>query len=160
MTAIKLKRGLNFDERTLAESVFFNTLPWDKIIISNTIGAGKRQYVTPELRHDGGWIMHLGGEMYAGGTTGWYSDVFIHELTHVWQSYHSPKRWNFVANSMCHQILMFKGAKAYDYTTGAAWQAYNVEQQAQIVSHWYNDGMVESDSRFQYIRDNIRKGVN
>lgn len=160
MAGMKFTRKLNFDERTLAESVFGNTLPWDKIIISNTIGAGKRQYVTPEFRHDGGWIMHLGGVMYAGSTITTDATTFIHELTHVWQSYHSPKRWNFVANSMCHQILLMKGSKAYDYEVGAAWQAYNVEQQAEIVSHWFHFGMDENDSRFPYIRDYIRKGVN
>lgn len=160
MAGIKLKRAITFEEKTFAESVFENTLPWDKIIISNTIGAGNRQYVTPELKYGGGWIMHLGPQMYGGATLTYYSHVFIHELTHVWQSYHSPIKWRYAANSMCQQILLMKGAKAYDYEAGFQWNHYNAEQQAQIVMEWYEWGMWEKDERYEYIRDHIRKGVN
>ncbi len=160
MSGIKLKRKLTLDEKIFAQQVFNNTLPYDDIYVSNTIGAQDRQYVTPELRHDGGWIMHLGRAMYAGATLTSERETFIHELTHVWQSYHSPFRWRYAANSMCQQIVLMKGSKAYDYENGFDWKDYNAEQQAQIVMHWYQLGMSETDARYEYVRDHIRKGEN
>lgn len=158
MVGIKLKRKMTEDEKIFARQIFENSLPYDDIYVSNTIGAGNRQYVTPEFKHDGGWIMHLGRAMYAGATLTSHRAIFVHELTHVWQSYHSPFRWGYVANSMCQQIVLMKGAKAYDYESGFKWSHYNAEQQAQMVMDWYIWGMWEKDERFEYIRDHIRKG--
>lgn len=160
MVGIKLKRKITEPEKRFAEQVFQNTLPWDKIYISNTIGAGQRQYVTPQARHDGGWIMHLGAAMYAGSTVTTDGYIFVHELTHVWQSYHSPFRWGYAADSMCQQIVLLKGSKAYNYTSGSPWTEYHAEQQAQMIQDWYLGGMSESDDRFQYVRDHIRTGRN
>jgi hypothetical protein len=160
MVGIRLKRKMSQNERDLATAVFYETLPWDRIEISNTIGAGNRQYVTPELKYGGGWVMHLGPAMYGGTTITKDSDTFMHELTHVWQSFHNPLKWGYVADSMCQQILLMKGSKAYDYQPGSPWNSYHAEQQAQIVMHWYLGGVREDDVLFPYIRDHIRRGIN
>ena len=160
MVGIKLKRKISESEQQFANRVFGNTLPFDKIRISNTIGLGNRQYTTPELKYEGGWTLHLGREMYANAIgNGW--NIFIHELVHVWQSYHSPIKWAYAANSMCQQIVLLKFGRAYNYELGKNWGNYHAEQQAQLVEDWCVDGKFsENDDRFPYIRDNIRLGLN
>lgn len=160
MVGIKLKRKATEPEKQFAESVFANTLPWDKISISNTVGVGNRPYTTPELKYGGGWILHLGSVLY-GNVLGNYQHIFIHELVHVWQSYHNPIKWAYAANSMCQQIVLLKGKKAYNYDLGKDWSDYHAEQQAQIVEDWCTVGKYsQSDDRFRYIRDHIKRGIN
>lgn len=160
MAGLKFTRKMNETERICAERIFGDTLPWDRIIISNTIGLGKRPYTTPELKHKGGWVLHLGSKIFADTRgDGWLT--FIHELTHVWQSYNSSIKWAYAANSVCQQIVLLKFGRAYNYTVGKDWNEYHAEQQAQIVEDWCGVGMyMESDSRFRYIRDHIRRGIH
>lgn len=159
MSGIKLKRKLKSNEIEFAKVVFANSLPYDRIYVSNTIGAGKRQYTTPEGKHDGGWVLHLGAAIYPDAAVYGLS-VFVHELVHVWQSYNSPIRWGYAADSMCQQIVLLKGKRAYDYEVGKNWSEYHAEQQAQLVEDWYVGGLLDGDERFPYIRDHIRRGVN
>jgi hypothetical protein len=77
-------------------------------------------------------------------------------------------------NSAVHQTLsaIKNGgdvSSAYSYTVGKSWGQYNIEQQASIVAHWFTPtnvcfengpcggGMKTTDSRYRYIRDNIRQ---
>jgi hypothetical protein len=115
--------------------------------------------VTPELKPDGGWILHMGTlEDQAALDKG----TFIHELMHVWQSYYSPYRWGYVANSLCHRYLLLKGQKAYDYVAGKTWREYTVEQQAKIIEDWFRLGSPTSESvmGYDFVRDHIRPGIN
>ncbi|MBI3408202.1 MAG: hypothetical protein HY040_07585 [Planctomycetes bacterium] len=79
--------------------------------------------------------------------------VLIHELTHVWQGEHSGWAWSFVFKSAWHQMI--KGDDAYSYALDTLpdgkWGDFNVEQQAEIVEHWYINGKLESDPRFRFI---------
>jgi hypothetical protein len=83
-----------------------------------------------------------------------YRNIFIHEMTHVWQYYHGY--W-VVLRSLWANTL---GA-GYNYTIGAldAWDDYNVEQQAQLVEDWFSGGMSTTDDRFVFIEKIIRAGV-
>jgi hypothetical protein len=154
------KRPITQAEKELAERVFWRTLPLDDIYISNRLGLGGNPYVTPQLKHDGGWIMHMGTIADFTTLSQESQQSFIHELTHVWQSYHSPYRWGFVANSLCHRFLLLKFGKAYHLQSGKKWREYNVEQQAEIVENWFRLYCLESRWEFEYIRDHIRAGIN
>lgn len=60
----------------------------------------------------------------------WDQSVFIHEMTHVWQSQHGVN------------LLLAKlragdtpASYAYDLTPDCRWSGFNIEQQAMIVQH-------------------------
>jgi hypothetical protein len=58
--------------------------------------------------------------------------VFIHEMTHVWQSQRG-------VNLLFAKLRAGDRAASYEYVleTGSAWPAFNIEQQAMIVQHDY-----------------------
>ncbi len=161
-------RTLSSKEKNLARSVFGNTINYDMVRITNTLGAGGRPWTTnsPPL-----YTVNVGPD-YPNMTTSLERKLlFIHELAHVWQGQHLVP---FMLNSAAHQSLsaIHNGGdvnKAYSYKVGKPWNKYNVEQQASIVEHWFlpadrcfengpcGGGMKTSDSRYRYIRDHIRK---
>ena len=63
---------------------------------------------------------------------------FIHEMVHVWQ-------WQLGYNCLWHGLLLalsggYFRQRAYRYdssVTGTAFNAYNMEQQAELVSHYF-----------------------
>jgi outer membrane protein OmpA-like peptidoglycan-associated protein len=81
-------------------------------------------------------------------------NVFIHELTHVWQ-YSRPyaKAGEIAARCVYAQNI---GA-GYSYTAGSTWDSYNLEQQASIVEEWNRGDRKEDDPLFPYIHYLIRK---
>ena len=93
-----------------------------------------------------------------------FRDTFIHELTHVWQGYHSGLGWEYMVESMVAQghavITQGNRNRAYDYKPGEPWDSYNVEQQALLVQDWFRNGMRTDDERYTYIVNNIRAGKN
>lgn len=113
-----------------------------------------------------GYLVNIGPGPYPdmlrnGDTKG----LLIHELTHVWQGHNSIFSMEYVYNSFYNQCRSeITGASSYRYTIETPPQpfsAFNAEQQASIVEHWYASGENESESadpRWIYIRDNIRRG--
>lgn len=81
-------------------------------------------------------------------------DVFIHELTHVWQ-YSRPyaKAWEIALRCVYAQNL---GA-GYHFTASDPWASYNLEQQASMVEEWSKRGCKEDDELFPYIHYIVRK---
>ena len=80
-------------------------------------------------------------------------DVFVHEMTHVWQFHRGDK---VKVRSIYAQSWFGAG---YDFTRGAPWKEYNVEQQAHIVETWNEErkDRGENDELFPYIHYIIRK---
>ena len=161
-------RTLSISEKNLAKSVFRNTINYDMVRITNTLGGGGRPWTTntPPL-----YSINVGSDYPNMTTSNERKLLLIHELTHVWQGQHLVP---FMLNSAAHQSLsaIHNGGdvnKAYSYTVGKPWNKYNVEQQASIVEHWFmpanlcfdngpcGGGMKTTDSRYRYIRDHIRK---
>jgi len=161
-------RSLSTAEKNLAKSVFQNTINYDMVKITDTLGAGGRPWTTntPPM-----YMINVGGNYSSLTTNNKRKRLLIHELSHVWQGQHLVP---FMLNSAAHQSLSAINnggdtAPAYSYTVGKPWGQYNVEQQASIVAHWYmptttcfengpcGGGMKTTDSRYRYIRDNIRK---
>jgi len=81
-------------------------------------------------------------------------DVFVHELTHVWQFHRGD---SVKLRSMYAQHV----GEGYKFTRGQPWEEYNVEQQASIVETWNKErkgrGEDEADDLFPYIHYIIRR---
>jgi hypothetical protein len=153
-------RHLTAPEKDLAKSVFADTLPgWWRINISDGLGYDDRPYTYDSGIGFNYYTIHIGPGAYPDLTStvrdtnaGIICNCFIHEMTHVWQYYHGYfVKLSSLAAQACH------GSAAYSYTSGGDWDSYNVEQQADIVEDWFNNGMKTSDPLYRYIRDNIRK---
>ena len=172
-------RNLNVSELPLALAVFQGTLPYNKISISDALGASNRAFTIPITSADqlagnalavgllgplafaftttqrpAGYLMNLGPSGFANAAATAIAPTLIHELTHVWQSYHSTFPTSYIFNSLWHQAV--SGSNAYAYTPGQPWERYNVEQQAQIVEDWFRGGMRSSSVLFPYIQNKIR----
>jgi len=161
-------RALSRSEINLARSVFQNTINYNTVKITDTLGSGGRPWTTntPPM-----YMINVGSDYPNLTANKDRKRLLIHELTHVWQGQHLVP---FMLNSAAHQTLSAINnggdtAPAYSYTVGKPWRNYNVEQQASIVAHWYTPtdicfksgpcggGMKTTDSRYRYIRDHIRK---
>lgn len=155
-------------EIALAKSVFQNTINYSTVRITNTLGLGGRPWTTnsPPL-----YLLNVGPDFNSLTVDDKRKRLLIHELTHVWQAQHLVP---ITMNSAAHQTwsAINNGgdvSAAYSYTVGKSWGQYNIEQQASIVAHWFTPtticfqngpcggGMKTTDSRYPYIRDNIRK---
>jgi hypothetical protein len=165
MRIVRNSRNLSGAEILLATNVFHQSLPpWPKIRITDGLGPIPT-YDNPYTNKaiiSGNYEINVGPDVYPDATLdhwlpgfGKYRNIFIHEMTHVWQYYHgySVVSGSFWANTF---------GKGYDHTVEwkDRWESYNVEQQAQLVENWFDDGMKESDKRFFFIENIIRNGIN
>jgi len=159
------ERLLTDAEKDLARQVFDGALPYEAIYLSNGLGLGRRPYTIPHPLHLGSYVIHIGDETFPDATNaslvvlGQTADsVFIHELTHVWQGANRRHAFDYILDSVYHQVRF--GSHAYDLNQDDVgkkrWREFNAEQQAMIVQNWYLAGMSESDQAFTYIRDHIR----
>ena len=165
------KRLINEEEDALARQVFHDQLPYGRIHIANfylpgnegvpvTVASGTELIPIKSLTD---YTIYFGPTVFRDGAQAPCTrNTFIHELTHVWQGYHSTFSWQYMVKSILAQgraIVVHRNRnKAYDFTAGEAWDSYNVEQQANIVESWFADGMKTDDPRYVYITENIRAG--
>jgi hypothetical protein len=166
-------RLLKESEIEFARQVFEDQLPYEKVHLASyylpgndgvpvTLASVSSIIPVASLRN---YTIYFGPEVFEhGADRPGIRDTFIHELTHVWQGFHSSLGWEYMVNSMIAQghAILTQGDRdrAYDYKSGKPWKKYNVEQQALIVQQWFSDGMREDDERFTYIARHIRKGKN
>ena len=166
-------RLLKKSEIEFARQVFEDQLPYNKVHLASyylpgndgvpvTLASVSSIIPVASLRN---YTIYFGPEVFKDGADRpGIRDTFIHELTHVWQGFHSSFGWEYMVNSMIAQghALLTEGDRdrAYDYKPGKPWKKYNVEQQALLVQQWFKDGMREDDERFTYIAKHIRKGKN
>jgi len=163
MRADTKMRDLSSAEINLARIVFGTSLPaWSRIQITDGLGPVPT-YNNPYTTEDSPlFFIHVGPDVYPDATLpkwlpgfGPYRNIFIHEMTHVWQYYHGY--WVVLRSIWANSPL---GA-GYSYTVGPsdAWNDFNVEQQAQLVEDWFDGGMSMTDDRFVFIEKIIRAGV-
>lgn len=166
-------RQLKNSEIEFARQVFEDQLPYGKVHLASyylpgnngvavTLASVSSIIPVSSLRN---YTIYFGPEVFKeGADRAGIRDTFIHELTHVWQGFHSSLGWEYMVNSMVSQghAILTQGDrnKAYDYEPGRPWKEYNVEQQALIVQDWLRNGMKEDDARFTYVANHIRKGRN
>jgi hypothetical protein len=170
MRRIRNVRSIAAGEKKIADSVFKSTIPYDRILISDALGKGDREFTLPTSypatmlfnvdSDDGDYVIHAGDGYYGMSTLQGDKDTLIHELTHVWQGIHRGN--GYVFDSFMSQ-LGEGDAYAYDHDRLVDWDQYNPEQQASIVEQWFHDGMKEydpatgkGDLRFYYIKAIIR----
>lgn len=178
-------RALKTSELRLAQQVFGDTIPFDKVLITNLKKEGGHYFTIPSLFDT---ILVNIGETYYSDASTWadttrgsdYSQpgsVFIHELVHAWQI----ARSSFTPGLACEVSHEYDyhpddGAEGVDRESkrllyrGWAdrdWRSYSLEQQAHIVDDWYganhadlNSEKAISDPAFRFIRDNIRAARN
>ncbi len=165
------RRLINKEEEALARQVFHDHLPYGNIYIANfflpgnedvavTVASGTELIPIKALTD---YTIYFGPVVFSDGAHAPDTrETFIHELTHVWQGYHSTFSWQYMVNSMLSQgrALIFHGDrnKAYEFTPGKAWEDYNVEQQANIVECWFAGGMQTDSELYVYITESIRAG--
>jgi hypothetical protein len=164
-------RLLKKSEIEFARRVFEEQLPYGKIHIASyylpgnqgvpvTLASVSSLIPVSTLRN---YTIYFGPEVFSDGADRpGVAATFIHELTHVWQGYHSGFGWEYMVQSMIAQghAILTQGDRnrAYDYKPGKEWNEYNVEQQALLVQDWFRNGMSEDDERYNYIVNHIRAG--
>jgi hypothetical protein len=164
-------RALTQAEKNLAYNIFYDTIPYDDIVIGDHLGYGDCPWTQciDKLSWGTGdyYILHVGPTGYPDMT----SDAemphdydparytFIHELVHVWQGYHRFFKTVF-AESVAAKIHAWYDTgdpdAAYEWEPGYEWNSYNVEQQAKIIEKWYIRGCKPSDELYTYVIDHIR----
>jgi hypothetical protein len=130
-------------------------------MVTDSIGAQNREY-TSISAGIGVYQINMGDKAFdARAYTPSFKATLIHEMTHVWQGHHG--RLGLIAvwgSSIICQIQ--RQGNAYLYGEGNLnrkdWGDFGAEEQAQIVQDWYENGMLTTDPRFHFIRDNIRMG--
>jgi len=133
-----MNRGLTINERALAETVFQETLDYERIRIHDD------KYVFFQANNV---LMTPNGEIYAPGTmyrTDYaaeelnYRELFIHELAHVWQyqiGVLSPRiagLYEFLKNG-----FIYHRAYRYILESGRDLIDYGMEQQAAMVADYF-----------------------
>lgn len=168
-------RRLTQDEIDFAGTVFGDTLPIERIMLTDMIGLGGRQFTFPNV--DGDILVNLGDGYndpmhYTRGGYPTQGQVFIHELVHTWQI---ANTW-FVPGWICEGVgAQMQGSSAYQYgPAGPSYtKGFNIEAQGAIVDQWFgkyaagwtstpdvntklNSLAAKSDPYFMYISNNIR----
>lgn len=152
-------RELTAPEGNEARRVFMASLQTSRVEISDGLGLGDRPWTSCGIWK---YTIHLGPDGYKNAVAPKWAPTLIHELTHVWQGQNGVLGFGFMLKSVGCQCRAFvtklDTAAAYKYELGKEWDDYNVEQQASIVEDWYCNGLKDTDPRYRYVRDNIRRG--
>jgi len=174
-------RRLRESEIAEAAKVFGDTLPIDRILVTN-LSRGHRAFCIPHV--DGSILMGLGGVSHEGidrfdepmKHLAWRCTL-IHELAHAWQIENNPTLIDMVWSATINLGREIDGEDIYAIPTsfdGRQWSQFDMEQQARIVESWYEgargaaDGAVPPSSdierfgmgrwEYPYIQNNIRLG--
>jgi hypothetical protein len=176
-------RELSDDEYNFANQVFLGALPpKDKIRLTDTIGGNDRAFTFP--RFDGAITLNMGPTAWddprayqgesrgADGSLGTYGRTFIHEMVHACQIHFSTDL-DYLAGGLSTKVCEVSGSPYLYGPAGPDWlDAFNIEQQAQIVGDWanavassnnttHNHTTVPADINspyFRYIQEFVRTG--
>jgi hypothetical protein len=157
MRIVRNLRLLSALERKEAESVFATSLPdWKRIYVTDGLGPVPfvdRPY-TDELY--GMFRLNLGPDVYPDALADQsYTNLLIHELTHVWQ--YDRGYWVVLRSAYANRVItLFSAGYHYTLDHDDTWNSYNVEQQAQLIQDWYDRGRSTTDVRLPFIKWIIR----
>lgn len=176
------ERALTQEEYGFADQVFLGALPpRDDIRLTDTIGGNDRAFTFP--RFDGKITLNMGPTAWddprryhgetrnADGTLGTYGRTFIHEMTHAAQI-HFSTNLDYLARGFSTKVCEVSGNPYHYGPAGPDWlDAFNMEQQAQIVGDWANAAVSETQVDYQtdipadvnspyfrYIQEYVRTG--
>lgn len=159
-------RSLHEEEKQLARKVFADTLPFDRIRLTNLKKPPKnRAFVVPNV--DGSILVNL-GDAYdepikdATNESGnWRPQTFIHELVHTWQIEYRPLPLDVAWQSA---VAEMDRESAYHFSLPIEdWGSMHIEAQASAVAFWYRmfhddlEGIgATSHPLFDYVARHIR----
>lgn len=123
-------RPLTTEERRIGQSIFGESLDWERVRIDNRAYLGPRQY---QVCYVSGYTINSWGEMPGA--------LLVHELTHVWQFHH------FGLAYIPRALRAYHSEIGYDYGGAAALERvrtgggqitdFNYEQQGDIMADYY-----------------------
>ncbi len=173
-------RAMHDDEIALAFEVFRDTLPIDRILLTNLYnptntpaGFLAREFTMPGIA-DSKILVNMGKnfehtlepdvqqsvrkEAYKAR-----GQVLIHELTHAWQIHHATFLPGLLCKALTSANYEFDKTKVKEH---ADWStSFDLEGQATIVDRWFGenrDGLGKpkalNDDRFFYVSQHIRTG--
>jgi hypothetical protein len=173
--ALIKQRQITQAEYDFCNMVFAGQLPPpDQLMITNLSGLGGRAFTMPGV--DGKIYLNMGdgyGDPLDWKPNGAYrvrGQVLVHELTHAWQIHHASFLPGFACAGIVNQANYQVGESVYTYGPPTYdWGTFNLEAQGAIVDQWFAGVPVVTapnrnpadgkDPYFQYIADNIRKGM-
>lgn len=128
-------RQLTKGEKDMLQPVFAETLPYDKIIVgvNAMLWGGRDNSITPGIVPMFAVTVWRPDFSVASDDDKW---TFIHELTHVWQTYHGNNNVScalkiYLSNSN------YDDAYSYNLDDNGRLTGYNMEQQASIVADFW-----------------------
>jgi hypothetical protein len=171
--ALIKQRGLNAAEIAFARNIFGNTIPYDRIILTNVGGINGRKFTIPDglgnilvnlaNAYDNPLSATQGSSYPCGG------QVFVHEMTHAWQIINSEYPAGFLCEALATQFRDQLGQDVYNQAgirgtqaLGKNWCDYNPEEEATIIDSWYEVTQTSPFSDWPaalflpYLNDNIR----
>ncbi len=177
--ALIKQRQITSAEYAFAQANAFNGSlpPMEKIRITNVSGLNGTAFSVPGI--DGAYYMSLGSGYddptnFTNPAYPTRGEVFIHEMTHIWQMFHGSFIPGFACHAFINQVDVRLGAgDIYVYGPPTSpWNQFGLEQQAQIVNEWFaGDPTVcaplrvphvcagPTDPYFHYIANNVQKGM-
>ena len=162
-------RSMTFDEYKWASAVFGATLPhFENIKITNLVNPKNDPFTS---KSGDTYYVHMGDKAFDSpqtdvdtgpdGTPTEPGQVFIHELTHVWDAAHSGPAWELEA--LGAQLNPPDGLPDGTPT----WSKLGIEHKAMVIAEWYRLHHANLESQpaqthpyFPYVRDHLRKDAN
>jgi hypothetical protein len=135
-------RPLNDAEIAIGKSVFGDTIPYEKVMLTNLAGMGGRAFTIPGA--DGMTYINVGSDYdnLIGAMTPSHpvaGQLLVHELTHAWQIAHATFLPGLFCSMLVNQERNTFGDSVYRYDgPGPEWNSYNAEQQGSIVDEWFS----------------------
>jgi hypothetical protein len=134
-------RKLTQAEQSFARQVFQDTLPFERIVLTNLSGQSGQEFVVPNI--DGSILVNMGngfsdpvGHKDPGRNYTEDGQIFIHELTHVWQVTHTDIISEFFWRAALDKL---GGQASYKYgPPGLPFSSFGLEAQASIVEEWFS----------------------
>ena len=153
-------RELTGAEQAEARRVFGASIMLGRVEISDSLGFKDRPWTSMGLWK---YTLNIGPSGFRNAVADDdLKDLFIHELTHVWQGQNSTFGFSYMLSSFgaqCKSLVTTGGfGAAYRVVPGKKWDDYNCEQQATIVEQWYHNGLRRNDPLYPFIRDQILPG--
>lgn len=154
-------------EQDVARRVFRDTLPFERILLTNLSGERGQAFVAPNV--DGQILVNLGNAFELERPMR-NEQLLIHELTHAWQIARNTFATEIIWDALIDRL---GGSSSYDYgPPGPRWaEGFSLEAQASVVEEWFagtdrraivkmpgREPESENDPYFPYIENNIRLG--
>ena len=165
-------RPLSSAEQSVARSVFGDTLPFERIYITNLGNPTNPDRAFTAPQPDGSILINVGNRLNAMLDSAENRKMLIHELVHAWQVTYKWFPPEIIGEAAVNDIII--GSAAYDFGADKAswkpWKELNIEAQASAVACWYelfSDPILGLDSElarrsifYDYVANHIRIGQN